>query len=166
MGVALRHTRSAFAKSILGNLDPCVSKPNLLQSSVHPCARILYFHTIIYCRSLDSQRGRVLLVILLGRKPEVMMQLVAGLKQTAVKFTTGTSIADLKVAFSDELPSAVIMGAGLPLDMRLDVIRFVFEHSETTTVHMKDWSSGSNGMLPFVTGVVQGLLASMDNHID
>ena len=107
-----------------------------------------------------------MLVILLGRKPEVMMQLVAGLKQTAVKFTTGTSIADLKVAFSDELPSAVIMGAGLPLDMRLDVIRFVFEHSETTTVHMKDWSSGSNGMLPFVTGVVQGLLASMDNQID
>jgi len=36
-----------------------------------------------------------------------------------VKFTTGTSIADLKVAFSDELPSAVIMGAGLPLNVRL-----------------------------------------------
>jgi hypothetical protein len=107
-----------------------------------------------------------LLVILLGRKPEVMMQLVVGLKKTAVKFATGTSIDDLRIAFSDEIPSAVIMGAGLPLDMRLDVIRFVFEHSETTTVHMKDWSSGSKGMLPFVTGVVQGLLASMDNNID
>ena len=94
------------------------------------------------------------------------MQLVAGLKQTAVKFTTGTSIADLKVAFSDELPSAVIMGAGLPLDMRLDVIRFVFEHSETTTVHMKDWSSGSNGMLSFMNGVAQGLLTRMESHND
>ena len=87
------------------------------------------------------------------------MQLVAGLKQPAVEFAAGTSLNDLKVAFSEEVPSAVIMGAGLPLEVRLDVIRFVFEHSETTTVHMKDWSSGPLGMLPFVTGVVQGLLA-------
>lgn len=50
-----------------------------------------------------------MLVILLGRKPEVMMQLVVGLKKTAVKFATGTSIDDLRIAFSDEIPSAVIM---------------------------------------------------------
>jgi hypothetical protein len=48
-----------------------------------------------------------------------MMQLVIGLKQTAVKFATGTSIDDLRIAFSDEIPSAVIMGAGLPLNVRL-----------------------------------------------
>jgi len=107
-----------------------------------------------------------MLVILLGRKPEIMMQLIGELEQTAVKFATGTSIDDLKVAFTNELPSAVIMGAGLPLEVRLDVTRFVFEHSETTTLHMKDWASGSSGMLPFVTGVVQGLLANMDGQID
>lgn len=107
-----------------------------------------------------------MLVILLGRKPEIMMQLIAELRQTAVKFAAGTSIDDLKVAFSDELPAAVIMGAGLPLQVRLDVIQFVFENSKTTTVHMKDWASGSSGMLPFVTAVVQGLLANIDGHID
>ena len=99
-------------------------------------------------------------VVLLGRKPEIMMQLVAELKQATVEFAAGTSLNDRKVAFSEEVPSAVIMGAGLPLEVRLDVSRFVFEHSETTTVHMKDWSSGPSGMLPFVTGVVQGLLAN------
>ena len=127
---------------------------------------VLYFHTIIYCRSQVSLRGRSLLAILLGRKPEVMLQLIAGLEQTAVKFTIGSSMADLKAVFSEEQPSAVIMGAGLPLDIRLEMVRFVFEHSETTTVHMKDWSSGSNGMLSFMNGVAQGLLTRMESHND
>ncbi|MCH1540075.1 MAG: hypothetical protein L7S56_01385 [Candidatus Poseidonia sp.] len=107
-----------------------------------------------------------MLVILLGRKPEVMLQLIAGLEQTAVKFTIGSSMADLKAVFSEKQPSAVIMGAGLPLDIRLEMVRFVFEHSETTTVHMKDWSSGSNGMLSFMNGVAQGLLTRMESHND
>ena len=108
----------------------------------------------------DSNRGKAMLVILMGRKPETMMKLVAGLKQTDVKFATGTGINDLKVAFSDELPAAVIMGAGLPLEVRLSIIEYIFEHSKSTTVHMKDWASGSSGMLPFVSGIVQGLLAN------
>ena len=103
-----------------------------------------------------------MLIILVGRKPEIMIQLVAGLKQKAVKFATATSIEDLTVAFDQELPSAVIMGAGLPLETRLDIIKFIFEHSETTTVHMKDWSSGSSAMLPFVTTIIEGLLANID----
>ena len=98
----------------------------------------------------------------MGRKPKIMMQLVAGLNQTVVKFTAATSIEDLKVAFGEELPSAVIMGAGLPLEIRLDIIKFIFENSKITTVHMKDWSSGSSGMLPFVTAIVEGLLANID----
>jgi hypothetical protein len=98
----------------------------------------------------------------MGRKPEIMMQLVAGLNQTVVKFATATSIEDLKVSFAEELPSAVIMGAGLSLEIRLDIIKFIFEHSKTTTVHMKDWASGSSGMLPFVSAIVEGLLANID----
>ena len=104
-----------------------------------------------------------MLIILMGRKPETMMQLIAGLNQKAVKFATGTSIEDLKIAFNKELPSAVIMGAGLPLEVRQEIIQFVFEHSDATTVHMKDRASGSSGMLPFVTGIVQGLLTSIDD---
>lgn len=103
-----------------------------------------------------------MLVILMGRKPEIMLQLVAGLKQTVVKFATATSIEELEIAFGEELPSAVIMGAGLPLETRLEITKFIFEHSETTTVHMKDWASGSGGMLPFVTTIIEGLLANID----
>ncbi|MGY8728417.1 MAG: hypothetical protein ACKVKS_04210 [Candidatus Poseidoniales archaeon] len=103
-----------------------------------------------------------MLVLLMGRKPETMLQLVTGLEQTDLKFATGTSINDLKDAFSVEFPAAVIMGAGLPLEVRLSIIKYVFEHSKSTTVHMKDWASGSSGMLPFVTGIVQGLFAKTD----
>lgn len=99
-------------------------------------------------------------ILLMGRKPEVMLQLVDGLDHPAVSFTIGTSIDDLRATFSEKPPSAVIIGAGLPLEMRLEAVRFIFEHSEITTVHMKDWASKSSGMLSFVTGVVEGLWAS------
>jgi hypothetical protein len=47
--------------------------------------------------------------------------------------------------------------------MRLGIIKLIFEHSETTTVHMKGWSSGSSGVLPFVTAIVKGLMANNDD---
>ncbi len=51
----------------------------------------------------------------------------------------------------------VIMGAGLDIDVRLDIIREVFELSDSTTVHMKDFASGPQGMLPFVRAVLSAL---------
>lgn len=51
----------------------------------------------------------------------------------------------------------VIMGAGIDLDSRLAMIRHVFEHSNATTVHMKDRDSAKAGMLPFVAAVLTGL---------
>ena len=62
-------------------------------------------------------------VVLLGRKPEIMMQLVAGLQQAAVEFAAGTSLNDLKVAFSEKPPSAVTKSICTPASMRTDVWR-------------------------------------------
>jgi hypothetical protein len=52
----------------------------------------------------------------------------------------------------------VIMGAGIELDKRLDVVRYVFSTSNTTSVHMKDWETGPEGFVPFVNQVLSGLL--------
>ena len=46
------------------------------------------------------------------------------------------------------------MGAGIPIEERLEIVRFIFETSKGTTVHMKDWNSRPTGMLPFVNGVL------------
>ena len=52
----------------------------------------------------------------------------------------------------------VIMGAGIELEKRLDVVRYVFSTSNTTTVHMKDWETGPEGFVPFINKVLLGLL--------
>lgn len=52
----------------------------------------------------------------------------------------------------------VIMGAGIELDKRLDVVRYVFSSSNTTSVHMKDWETGPEGFVPFINRVLSALL--------
>jgi len=53
----------------------------------------------------------------------------------------------------------VIMGAGIELEKRLDVARYVFTTSNTTSVHMKDWETGPEGFVPFINRVLSGLLS-------
>jgi len=52
----------------------------------------------------------------------------------------------------------VIMGAGIDLEKRLEVVRYVFSTSNTTSVHMKDWETGPEGYVPFINRVLAGLL--------
>ena len=52
---------------------------------------------------------------------------------------------------------AVVLGAGLPLELRLEVVRAVFETGDGTTVHLKDRASSKAGMVPFVQAVIGGL---------
>jgi hypothetical protein len=50
------------------------------------------------------------------------------------------------------------MGAGIELEKRLEVVRYVFNTSNTTSVHMKDWETGPGGYVPFINNVLSGLL--------
>jgi transcription antitermination factor NusA-like protein len=68
----------------------------------------------------------------------------------------GTNIQDVKDTFNQQNIDIVIMGTGLDINDRLDIIKFIFETSKSTTVYMKDWNSGSAGMIPFVIGVLNG----------
>ena len=54
----------------------------------------------------------------------------------------------------------VIMGAGIELEKRLEIARYVFTKSNTTTVHMKDWETGPEGFVPFINRVLSGLLGN------
>ena len=51
----------------------------------------------------------------------------------------------------------IIVGAGLDLAVRLEIIREVFQTSGTTTVHMKDVASGPDSFLLFVGSVLDGV---------
>ena len=52
----------------------------------------------------------------------------------------------------------VIMGAGIELEKRLEIVRYVFKTSDTTSVHMKDYASGPERFVPFINSVLTGLI--------
>jgi len=63
----------------------------------------------------------------------------------------------VRSAFAQADIDHVIIGAGLDLETRLEIVREIFLTSDTTTVHMKDFASGPDGFLPFVRSVLTGL---------
>jgi hypothetical protein len=72
---------------------------------------------------------------------------------------SGTCLEDVEKSFEESQGGIdhVIMGAGLALEDRLDIIRCVFEKSDATTVHMKDRASGREGFRDFVERILGGL---------
>jgi hypothetical protein len=72
----------------------------------------------------------------------------------------GSTLADAKSVFAqnNNRIDIVVMGAGIELETRLEIVRFIFSSSNTTTVHMKDKNSGPEGFLPFIDGVLNGLV--------
>ena len=95
-------------------------------------------------------------ILILGRLDSV----VADAQQFArpdLEVFRGTSLEDMRSSFARTNIDHVIMGAGIDLEIRLQIIREIFQLSDTTTVHMKDRASGPQGFLPFVRSVLRGL---------
>jgi len=74
-----------------------------------------------------------------------------------LRLFTGTGIDDVRSAFAQARIDHVIMGAGIDLETRLAIVREIFQSSDTTTVHMKDRTSGKEAFLPFARSVLHGL---------
>lgn len=96
-------------------------------------------------------------VLLLGRTGVVVDAVHRQLNLPDLRLIGGTGIDDVRSAFAQGKVDHVLMGAGIDLDTRLQIVREIFELSETTTVHMKDRASGPGGFLPFVRAVLRGL---------
>jgi hypothetical protein len=95
-------------------------------------------------------------VLLLGRKGIVVDDVKNELQMPDVQVFGGTGIEDVRAVFARTRIDHVIMGAGIDLEARLEIVREVFNSSETTTVHMKDVASGPGGLLPFVRSILTG----------
>lgn len=95
-------------------------------------------------------------VLLLGRRAIVLDDVRDQLELQDVRLFGGTSLDDVRDIFAKESIDVVVMGAGLPLETRVEIVGHVFSVSKSTTVHMKDWNSGPQGMLSFVNGVLRG----------
>jgi hypothetical protein len=98
-------------------------------------------------------------VLLLGRTGIVVEDAQRQLRMPDVQLFSATGLDEVRAAFAEAHIDHVIMGAGLDLETRLEIIREIFQASDTTTVHLKDFASGPNGFLPFVRSVLTGLAA-------
>jgi hypothetical protein len=94
-------------------------------------------------------------VLLVGRKGIVLDEVREGLSVQDVSLISATTLDDVRKVLDEHPIDMVIMGAGIDLDTRLQIVRHVFEASDSTTVHMKDRQSGPEGFLPFVKGLLE-----------
>lgn len=96
-------------------------------------------------------------VLLLGRKGINVEKVQSELSTKNAKLLGGTNLDDVKSAFNQHDIDTVIMGAGIDLQDRLVIIEFICNASKSTSIHMKDWNSGPQGMLPFVDRILSRL---------
>jgi hypothetical protein len=98
-----------------------------------------------------------LTVLLVGKLGIVVEDAKRQLQVQDISLLVATNLEEVGSALQSATIQHVIMGAGLDLSKRLEIVRTVFEMSQSTTVHMKDFASGPEGFLPFVRAVLRGL---------
>lgn len=93
--------------------------------------------------------------VLVGATQSVIDDVIARLNVPEVELSGGTGIDALRSALDAGAVDHVIIGGGLDLDVRLDLVREVFQTSRSTTVHLNS-PSGPASFLPFVSAIVRG----------
>lgn len=101
-------------------------------------------------------------ILILGRKGINVSNAEAKINDPEITVFTGTNIDDVKQTFAelkkqDKTIDHVFMGAGIEIEKRLQIMKEIFESSDSTTVHLKDRTTGAQGMLPFVEATLDGL---------
>jgi hypothetical protein len=97
-------------------------------------------------------------VLLVGKGGFVVNVLQARLSMPDIKLFGASSVEEVRTILAHTKVDHVIIGAGLDLEVRLEVVREIFHSSDTTTVHMKDFASGPEGFFPFIRSVLTGWL--------
>jgi hypothetical protein len=96
-------------------------------------------------------------VLLLGRTGVDVDAVYDELRVPGVRLFAGSDLGDARRALAQARIDHVIMGAGIDLEHRLEIVREVFRAGDSTTVHMKDRTSAKAGFVPFVRAVLRGL---------
>lgn len=95
-------------------------------------------------------------VLLVGRTPAVIDDVMAHAQAPGIHLLNGgNSINTVREAFAVHAIGHVIVGGGIDLDQRIEIVREIFHLSNSTTVHMNS-PSGPESFLPFVQSVLDG----------
>ena len=97
-------------------------------------------------------------ILLLGVLDSILADVQQQVARPGLEFFRGTSVEDVRATLARTSIDHVIMGGGIPLETRLEMVREIFQSSDTTSVHMKSHIPRSEGFLPFVQAVLRGLI--------
>ena len=97
------------------------------------------------------------IVLLVGRRADIIDDVRRHLDISGVQLIGATSIDHVRSALAQTNIDHVIMGAGIDLETRLQIVREIFQSSDTTTVHMKDRATGPDGFLSFIASLLGAL---------
>lgn len=98
-------------------------------------------------------------VVLIGRNQWVIDAAQRELTSPSRAVYGAVTMAELEAVLTENRIDHAFVGPGLDLDLRMQLIRRVFELSDFTTVHLKDFSQGPEGALAFVDVILTGLEA-------
>src|SRR5213082_2403098 len=96
-------------------------------------------------------------ILLLGVLDSILADVQQQVAHPDFELFRGTSVEDVRATLARTDIDHVIMGGGIPLETRLEMVREIFQSSDTTNVHMKSHIPRSEGFLPFVRSVLRGL---------
>jgi hypothetical protein len=96
-------------------------------------------------------------ILLLGVLDSILADVQQQVARPDFEFFRGTSVEDVRSTLARTNIDHVIMGGGIELETRLQMVREIFQSSDTTSVHMKSHIPRSEGFLPFVRSVLRGL---------
>lgn len=97
--------------------------------------------------------------ILLGLLRSVLDDAIEKLADPAFELIGCTSIEEMKATLETNEIAHVFIGAGLDIDIRIAAARAVLETSLVTQVHLKNYSAGPQGYLPFIRTILAGVKA-------
>ena len=96
-------------------------------------------------------------ILVVGRQAQVVTAAETGLDLPDVRVHGATTEAELDAVMASQPIAHVFMGPALPIETRLAMIETIVRSSDTTCVHLKDFSRGPEGALDFIRGIVRGL---------
>lgn len=95
--------------------------------------------------------------ILLGLKKSVLDDAIEKIPDPSFELIGCLSIDEMKAVLEETEIDHVFIGAGLDLDIRINAARTVLETSQVTQVHLKNYSAGPQGYVPFIRTILAGV---------
>lgn len=97
--------------------------------------------------------------ILLGLKKSVIDDAIEQIPDPEFELIGCLSIDEMKAALEKNEIHHVFIGAGLDTEIRINAARMVLETSQVTQVHLKNYSAGPQGYVPFIRTILAGVKA-------